>query len=86
MVLMISFPSIVSDTDYEQDVDKNSQGSCNDDQDDFNTEIYWDDKLFLFFIFSLISNSVEVLVGQTVLSVKSPQLRNLHNEVRKQPR
>ena len=42
MILMISFPSIVSDTEYEEDVDKNTQGSSNHDQADFRTEIFPD--------------------------------------------
>ena len=38
MFSLLSLPSIVSDPEYEQDVDKNSQGGPNHDQDDFNTE------------------------------------------------
>ena len=36
--LLCCLPSVVSDTEYEQDVDENSQGGSNHDQDDFNTE------------------------------------------------
>ena len=87
MFLLLCLPSIVSYTEYEQDVDKNSQGSSDHDQDDFNTEICPDKNYFwsYFAVCSLVSHTVEVLVGQTVLSVKCSQLRNLHNEVRKQP-